>query len=92
MSKAVPIPYLSSDTSEIPVVHCCRKMTHEVSRTLREADPYTCRTCFVVCVPYPVRYGLICHDREYGPSFEGIDFCPWCGSALPGADDEGRLL
>lgn len=92
MNREVPVPYIRSDTLEMPTEHCCPRMTFEVNKSLRQEDPYTCLSCTIICVPHPVRYGHICHDQEYGPSSEGINFCPWCGTALPGADDEARLF
>jgi hypothetical protein len=62
--------------------HCCEKMSLEASRTCKDhEDPFTCPDCIIFYSSKFDEYGIIIHDG--GMASFSIQFCPWCGTALP---------
>ncbi|SCF13553.1 hypothetical protein GA0070607_5965 [Micromonospora coriariae] len=68
---------------------CCEMMRDKVETECdQHPNPFECPDNLIYHQPEPSdeRYGLIIHDG--GSSYIAIRYCPWCGSALPGMDDE----
>lgn len=57
-------------------------MNHQASlRCDDHPDPFDCPDNLIFYSEKFDEYGIIIHDG--GASFNGISFCPWCGTKLP---------
>ena len=64
------------------VKHCCEMMTSQVNHHCDlHPDPFDCPDNLIHYSEYHGTYDLIIHDG--GSSVITINFCPWCGIALP---------
>ncbi len=62
--------------------HCCARMAEAVSTTCRDhPDRLDCPDSLIHHSVRSNEYGLVIHDG--GHSFVTIQFCPFCGTALP---------
>ena len=66
-------------------IHCCEMMRSNVESVCdQHPDRFDCPDCLIHYGPKTRTYGIMIHDG--GRSVIGIQFCPWCGTALPDAD------
>lgn len=57
-------------------------MTAQISHHCTEhSDPFACPDALITYEQCFDEYGIIIHDG--GSSVITIDYCPWCGTALP---------
>lgn len=62
--------------------HCCLAMTAQLTHRCPEhLSPFDCPDALVWYQARFDEYGLIIHDG--GTSVQAIQYCPWCGTALP---------
>jgi Domain of unknown function (DUF6980) len=62
--------------------HCCATMTAQIAhRCEQHPNPFDCPDALILYEPRFDEYGIIIHDC--GTSTHAIDYCPWCGTALP---------
>ena len=67
-----------------PSAQCCAEMTAALLNTCAEhPDPFDCADMVLCHSPMLAEYGLIIHDG--GASYLTVDFCPFCGTRLPGS-------
>ncbi len=63
--------------------HCCEAMkTHLDFSCAQHSSPFECPDALVFYSDQFAEYGLIVHNGG-GGSYVLIQFCPWCGTALP---------
>ena len=62
--------------------HCCETMEMQIALTCPvHTDRHECPDCLISHTPKFREYGIIIHNG--GTSTMSIQFCPWCGTALP---------
>ncbi len=64
--------------------HCCDVMEEQINyKCPVHTDAFDCPHNLINYTPIFDEYGIIIHDG--GTSVMVINFCPWCGSKLPGS-------
>lgn len=63
--------------------HCCEVMDSITTLDCEQHDIYTCPDVLIIYIDKYDEYGISIKDG--GPSISLINYCPYCGSKLPGS-------
>jgi hypothetical protein len=69
-------------------LHCCEAMADSADSLPELDDGDAWRLSLIVFDPAKLEYGLALSMGDFDkrePVYEPINYCPWCGTALPAA-------